>query len=80
MTDTGIGMTDEQMERIFDDFAQAEGDTTAKFGGTGLGLSITKQLVEMMGGQLTVSSQIGVGSTFAIEIPRRIEIIEARFK
>ncbi len=76
VTDTGIGMTDEQMERIFDDFAQAEGDTTAKFGGTGLGLSITKQLVEMMGGDLTVSSQIGVGSTFSIDIPRRTEINE----
>lgn len=71
VSDTGIGMTEEQMGKIFEDFAQAEGDTTAKFGGTGLGLSITKQLVEMMGGELSVSSRVGTGSTFSIDLPRR---------
>ena len=70
VSDTGIGMSDEQMAKIFDDFTQAEAETTAKFGGTGLGLSITKQLVEMMGGELTVASTIGEGSTFSIRVPR----------
>jgi len=72
VSDTGIGMTDAQMAKIFDDFTQAEAETTAKFGGTGLGLSITKQLVEMMGGELTVSSTVGEGSTFSIAVPRRV--------
>jgi signal transduction histidine kinase len=70
VTDSGIGMTEWQMAKIFDDFTQAEAETTAKFGGTGLGLSITKQLVEMMGGRLTVASEIDVGSTFSIQVPR----------
>ena len=76
VTDTGIGMTQEQMAKIFDDFTQAGAETTAKFGGTGLGLSITKQLVEMMGGELSVTSQEGQGSTFTIKVPRRLEEIE----
>jgi signal transduction histidine kinase/DNA-binding response OmpR family regulator len=70
VTDSGIGMTEWQMAKIFDDFTQAEAETTAKFGGTGLGLSITKQLVEMMGGRLTVASEMDVGSTFSIQVPR----------
>ena len=69
VSDTGIGMSDEQMAKIFDDFTQAEAETTAKFGGTGLGLSITKQLVEMMGGELSVDSKVGEGSTFSIRVP-----------
>ena len=72
VSDTGIGMTQEQMDKIFDDFTQAEAETTAKFGGTGLGLSITKQLVEMMGGELSVGSEEGVGSTFSIKVPREV--------
>ena len=62
--DTGIGVADDQLERIFGAFTQAEGQSPGKFGGTGLGLSICKQLVEKMGGQIGVSSVRGIGSTF----------------
>ena len=74
--DSGIGMTEGQMAKIFDDFTQAEAETTAKFGGTGLGLSITKQLIEMMGGRLSVASEIGSGSTFTIQVPRQVVVEE----
>jgi CheY-like chemotaxis protein len=70
-------MTEGQMAKIFDDFTQAEAETTAKFGGTGLGLSITKQLIEMMGGRLSVASEIGSGSTFTIQVPRQVVTEEA---
>ena len=64
VTDTGIGMTGEQQERIFHAFEQAEGSTSQKYGGTGLGLAICAQLVEMMGGKISVTSRPGEGSTF----------------
>ena len=70
ISDTGIGMNQVQLEKVFNEFTQAEDDTTAKFGGTGLGLSITKQLVEMMNGSISASSSPGEGSTFRIEVPR----------
>jgi len=66
--DSGIGMTDEQKERIFQPFMQADGSTTRKFGGTGLGLTITKNLVELMGGKLEVESNYGIGSRFSFNI------------
>ncbi len=62
--DTGIGVTPEARERIFDSFAQADGSTTRQYGGTGLGLSISKQLVNMMGGRIDLKSDVGRGSTF----------------
>jgi signal transduction histidine kinase/CheY-like chemotaxis protein/putative methionine-R-sulfoxide reductase with GAF domain len=67
--DTGIGIEKEAIERVFQDFVQARMDTTRKYGGTGLGLAITKKLVEMQGGKIRVSSQVGKGTTFIVEMP-----------
>lgn len=66
--DTGIGLKPEQMEKIFDSFTQADLTTTKKYGGTGLGLSITKQLVELMNGEIWLESKKGKGSRFTFEI------------
>ncbi|MDR0464593.1 MAG: response regulator [Treponema sp.] len=63
--DSGIGMTEEQIAKIFDPFTQAESGTTRQYGGTGLGLSITKNILELMGGVLSVESKIGTGSRFS---------------
>ena len=75
--DTGIGMKEEQLQKIFEEFSQASDDTTSKFGGTGLGLTITKTLVEMMGGSVAVASEEGVGSAFTLIIPTRYENVQA---
>jgi signal transduction histidine kinase len=68
--DTGMGMTPEQVRKIFQPFQQAEDSTSKKFGGTGLGLTVTKKFSEILGGGVEVHSEIGKGSTFSIRLPR----------
>lgn len=69
VADTGIGIPDERLEAIFEEFEQAEESTARRFGGTGLGLGISKELVHLMGGVIGVESEAGVGSTFWFDIP-----------
>ena len=69
VSDTGIGMTEEQLGRLFQAFTQAESSTTKKYGGTGLGLAISRRFCQMLGGDITVTSRPGEGSTFTIVLP-----------
>lgn len=69
VSDTGIGMTPDQMARLFEPFMQADASTTREYGGTGLGLSITQKFCQMMGGEVTVDSVAGKGSRFVLRLP-----------
>ncbi len=77
VADTGIGMTPEQMGKLFQEFSQASSKTASKYGGTGLGLVISRRFCQMMGGDITVASKPGHGSTFTIRLPRIVEVGEA---
>jgi PAS domain S-box-containing protein len=70
--DTGIGISKEKIKKVFESFTQADSSTTRKYGGTGLGLTISKNLAELMGGSLSVTSEFGFGSIFSFEIPLEV--------
>ena len=70
--DTGIGMSSEQMQRVWTPFSQGDSSTTRKYGGTGLGLAISLQFCKMMGGSIRVESKLGEGSTFTVLLPAHV--------
>jgi signal transduction histidine kinase len=72
VSDTGIGMTEEQLGRLFEAFSQAEASTRSQYGGTGLGLAISRHFCRLMGGDLTVISTYGTGSTFTVRLPVQV--------
>jgi len=73
--DTGIGMTPEQVDRVFGEFLQADSSTTREYGGTGLGLAISRRMARMLGGDISVTSAFGKGSTFTVRLPARMPLI-----
>jgi signal transduction histidine kinase len=77
VADTGIGMTPEQMDKLFQEFSQASSKTASKYGGTGLGLVISRRFRQMMGGDITVESELGRGSTFTIRVSQIVEVGKA---
>jgi PAS domain S-box-containing protein len=77
VSDTGIGIAEDKLDAVFEEFSQADDSTTRDYGGTGLGLPISRRFCQMMGGDITVSSELGKGTTFTIELPTRVDALEA---
>ena len=75
--DSGIGMTPEQLGRLFQAFSQADVSTSKKYGGTGLGLALSRKFCQLMGGDMTVASEYGKGSTFTATIPAEVQEADA---
>jgi adenylate cyclase len=74
VSDTGIGMTPQQQAKLFEEFTQADSSTARQYGGTGLGLAITRKLARMMGGDVTLTSEAGKGSTFTVRLPANTDV------
>jgi signal transduction histidine kinase len=72
VADSGIGMSPEQIGKLFQEFTQADSTTSRQFGGTGLGLAISRRLCRMMGGDITVASEPGRGATFTVQLPAEV--------
>jgi len=77
ITDTGIGIKEESLGHVFEEFSQADDSTSRDYGGTGLGLPISRRFCRMMGGDINLTSEYGVGSTFTIELPAHVDALEA---
>jgi CheY-like chemotaxis protein/nitrogen-specific signal transduction histidine kinase len=77
VADTGIGIAEDKLEAVFEEFSQADDSTTRDYGGTGLGLPISRRFCQMMGGDILVASELGKGTTFTIELPSRVDALEA---
>ena len=76
VSDTGIGISEEALGRIFKEFEQADNSTTRQYGGTGLGLAISRRLAWLLGGDLTTTSKMGEGSTFTLTLPLRYDLVK----
>jgi CheY-like chemotaxis protein len=77
VSDTGIGIAEDKLPQVFEEFSQADGSTTRDYGGTGLGLSISQRFCRMMGGAISVASGLGEGSTFTVQLPATVDALEA---